>query len=84
MKFIWNLIIIAIGSCVIYVVIGPFLTVENGFKVLAAFFIVIGIEKCWNIVTKWYWDRWYQNIVYPSADTTTPPASEFKGEFFVL
>ena len=76
LKFIWNLILITIGGCSVYAVASTFITAGFVANVIAALFVIIGIERCWNRVTNWFWRRWYQRLLNLPADAKTPSTAD--------
>ena len=76
LKFIWNFTLITIGGSIAYAVASTFITTGFVANVIAALFVIIGIEWCWDRVTNWFWQRWYQRLLNLSADAKTPPTTD--------
>ena len=76
LKFIWNLILITIGGCIIYTAASTFITVGFVANVIAALSVIMGIKQCWNRMANWFWQRWYQRLLNLPEDARTPPTAD--------
>ena len=77
LKFIGNLIIVAIGSCIVFVVIGPIIF-KDVYKILTITLIAFGVRLCWDAASNWCWRRWYQRLVAHPSDEPAPPVAAAK------